>query len=234
MRKILAHAILLSLTIIATPSSAQTAQEFWTQEFAKINKSNRARAVDPVSAYLIQPTTRTARAAVQQLEPRQVERNTRNIIKLPVKVLEGIDNGGRWLLKRVGRNYSGFTCLSCGREQRLMAQANGFKDCAGGDITWGWKDPKCTTPAPAGAVNSLRIWASGQHIERVVGRCEGDAANPVLVVDGNGNGGVNTFRCTTLHGATYHYNIVADGTEKPLYMQPDPCRGRGRQPRHWS
>lgn len=233
MRKIFALAILLS-AFFAEPASAMTAQEFWVAEFKKVEKPSRVRTSDPITALFVQPTTRVARETVRQLEPRQVERNARRIITIPVKVIEGIDAGGRWLLHRVGKNYSGFTCLGCGREQRKMALASGFKDCAAGDVTWGWKDSKCTTPAPAGAVNSLRIWASGQHIERVVGRCDGDAANPVLIVDGNGPGGVNTLRCVPLRGATYHYNIPADGTEKPLHMQADPCRGRGPQPRHWT
>lgn len=170
---------------------------------------------------------RAVRYVARQFTSNQIKNNAKAIITAPI---DGVDAVGQWLLRRVGTNQSGFTCLGCGREQRLAALANGKKDCAGGDHVYGWLDPKCTTPAPVGAVNALRITPS--HIERVVGRCE-SAYAPVKVVDGNGVGGVNSVRCVSLYGATYRYNIDADGSEAPLYMQPDPCRGRGPQPRHW-
>ena len=236
MRKIFALAMLLSVAF-AYPASAQTAQEFLVSEFAKANKGKRY--VDPVSAYFVKPTTRAVRQTARQFEPRQIERNTRAVIRAPIDatkmIFDGIDRAGQFLIDRKGRNYTGFTCLQCGREQRLAAIAGGFRDCAAGDITYGWRDARCSRPAPAGAINSVRV--TGPHIERVVGTCPNNPYAPIAVADGNGPGGVNTVRCVPVAGATYHYMLEKTGDPKldgPFYMQPDPCNGRGRNPRHWA
>lgn len=181
--------------------------------------------------------TRAVTQVARQFNPRQAERNARAVLHAPVDatkmIFDGVDRAGRWLIDRRGKNYTGFTCLQCGREQRLAAIANGQRDCKFGDVTYGWKHPSCSSPAPAGAINSLRI--TGPHIERVVGVCPGNRYAPIAVADGNGPGGVNSVRCVTVHGATYHYPLAATGNasvDGPFYMQPDPCGGRGRNPRH--
>lgn len=174
------------------------------------------------------------RNVIHQFKPKQIKRNARRVLRAPIDagkmIFDGVDDAGKFLINRKGKNYTGFSCLQCGREQRLASIANGQRDCKFGDVTYGWKHPSCSKPAPAGAINSVRI--TGPHIERVVGRCHG---NLIAVADGNGPGGVNSVRCVTVGGATYHYPLPKTGNasiDGPFYMQPDPCKGRGRNPRH--
>lgn len=237
---IVVAATLLAAAILPAPAAAQADQGAFLRDPANYTKGSfqheaLAKKQKPLFSLPQQPG-QTVRAVARQLEPQRVEQNTRAVIRAPLDlgrmIFDGVDRAGRFLINRKGRNYTGFTCLQCGREQRLVNIAAGFRDCAMGDVTYGWKHPACSTPAPAGAINSLRIWHSGQHIERVVGNCDGGL---IAVADGNGPGGVNSVRCVPVAGATYHYPIAATGDPKldgPFYMQPDPCGGRGRNPVH--
>lgn len=242
MRKLFALAMLVSAFItVPTLASAQSAQEFWAQEFAK-KKQPRVRGQKVYAPFFLvreadRQAGRIVKQTARQLRPRQIRRNVERVIRAPVDatrmIFDGVDAAGRMLIKARGKNYTSFTCLQCGREQRRVHIATGFRDCKFGDVTYGWKHPSCSTPAPAGAINSLRI--TGPHIEKVVGRCLGNRLAPLAIADGNGPGGVNTVRCVPIAGATYHYPIKAVGDPKvdgPFYMQPDPCKGRGRNPRH--
>lgn len=233
-------ATLLAAAILPAPAAAQADQGTFLRDpanYAKGSYQRLALANKPAALFALpQAPARAVRQVARQLEPRQIERNTRAVIRAPLDlgrmIFDGVDRAGRMLIDSKGKNYTGFTCLQCGREQRRVNIASGFRDCAAGDVTWGWKSPACSRPAPAGAINSLRIWHSGQHIERVVGRCSNGL---IAVADGNGPGGVNSVRCVPVAGATYHYPIAAVGDPKvdgPFYMQPDPCRGRGRNPVH--
>lgn len=178
---------------------------------------------------------RATRNVVRQFEPRQVRKNTERVLRAPLDagqwIFDGVDRAGQYLIDRKGKNYTGFTCLQCGRAQRDANIATGYRDCAGGDLVSNWRSSACTTRAPAGAINSLRVWNNGQHIERVVGTC---GRGMVIVADNNGPGGVGTVRCTPIAGATYHYPIKAVGDPRidgPFFKQADPCRGRGPNPR---
>lgn len=230
MRKLLALAILLTAVIFAAPASAQTAQEFWTAEFAKANKAKRN--VDPVANYFVRPTQQVVRHTARQLQPRQIEHNTRTILRAPLDatkwIFDGVDAAGQILINRKGTNFTELGCKNCGRGQREVNIATNFRDCAGGDWVPNWKLPECSSPAPAGAINAMRIWNNNAHIERVVGTC---GSGHVIVADQNGDGvGNGTVRCVTIAGATYHYPLPKTGDPKvdgPFFMQKD-----GFCPRH--
>jgi hypothetical protein len=233
-------AALFAVALSFLPASAEDQGAFLRNpaHYAKGSFQRQALTQRQAPAF-VAAAPQAVRAAARAFTPRQIERNARAVMRVPIdmakKVFYGVDRAGIFLILRRGKNYTDFTCLQCGREQRHAAIAGGFRDCKYGDVTYGWKHPSCSTPAPAGAVNSLRI--TGPHIERVVGTCPNNPAAPVAVADGNGPGGVNTVRCVPLHGATYHYQIKAVGDPKvdgPFYMQPDPCNGRGRNPRHFA
>lgn len=186
----------------------------------------RVRNANPIEAVAQQfaprQIERNTRRVVRQLHPRQVERNAKAIIRVP---FDAIDSSFEWFRRRKGKNLTGFSCLGCGREQRLYNIAHGYKDCVGGDVVGNWRSPACTTSASPGQIGSLRIWNNGQHIERVIGVC----ANGILVGDGNGPGGVNSVRCTTIAGAHYRMPIKSDGPVQVLYMQPNPVHLCGRR-----
>lgn len=161
---------------------------------------------------------RARRAVVRNIQPRQVLRNTEAVIKAPLGALDG---AARWFKLNLHRNPTGWRCLWCGRSMRLANIASGYKDCAGGDHVNGWLSPACSTQAPAGAINSMRI--TRRHISKVIGTCP----RGVLTISGNSVGGTTSIVCEPLHGAHYRYPIPASGPVKVYYMQPDPCGGYG-------
>jgi hypothetical protein len=233
---VVAALILAATTILPGVCSAETQFDFLRNKnnYTKTSFQYRALAAEPqrkLERRTYRRKVRTARrvnnplqAVARQFTPRQIERNATTIIRAPI---EAVDGAYQWFKRRAGKNYTGFTCLGCGREQRLYNINHGLKDCAGGDHVNGWLSPACTTQASPGQIGSLRI--TNRHIERVIGHCK----NGVLVGDGNGPGGVNSVRCTTIAGARYRMPIPSEGPVKVYAMQKDPCNGKGRGPKHW-
>lgn len=179
-----------------------------------------------VPATFQRTVTRTTRAVAHQLQPRQVRRNAERVLRAPLDagkwIYDGVDDAGRLLINHSGKNFTTLGCLNCGRGQREANIATNYRDCAGGDLVNNWKSPLCSKPAPAGAINSLRVWHNGAHIERVVGTC---GSGLVIVADQNsGPRGAGSVRCVPVHGASYHYPLPKTGDPKvdgPFHMQKD-------------
>jgi hypothetical protein len=240
---VVAALLLAATTILPGVCSAETQFDFLRNKNnnAKTSFQYRALAAEPqrkLERRAYRRTARTARrvsnplnAVARQFTPRQIERNATTIIRAP---FDAVDGAYQWFKRRAGKNYSGFTCLGCGRGQRIFNVNHGLKDCAGGDHVLGWMSPACTTQASAGQLGSLRItyYRNGSgHIERVIGTC---GKGKVLVGDDNGPGGVSSIRCVPIAGAyAYRMPIPSEGPVKVYAMQKDPCNGKGRGPKHW-
>lgn len=144
MRKLLAFVALLSLfVIVLAPVKAQTAQEFWAQEFTKEK---------PVSPRVIRSPVTRATGPVQT----------------GVYIIAGLR--GSWLEHNLGASRpAGAPGLWCGYAMRLEVMAMGHPDPGPAyNAVRSWHS--YGSPAPRGAIGSLFI--SRGHISKVIaGEC---------------------------------------------------------------